>query len=305
MKFIYSSKDALIIIGIVSALIFQSGCEDTTINPFEDTVRVFSIYGALDLSKNSNVIRVKKSTSFLLQDSISMEPFNVTFTDIENNSTVTLNPEIINFNGNFTFNFPIDYPIQADSRYEVTMTDSEGQQSSVIAKTPGISIPSVDTLGINNFGPLFFENTRCTTEHRFIYSNVKMREQIFMFSGVSYKGRTIWARTRTVDEPTRIANTDSLTALLSVRQLLLDHFPLNDERYVNINPRQWPVTVDCDELDSNEIQIRYFHFSEDWEALDGEDISTEFLSDSGAVENGNGFFGGMNTDEFSYHFLKN
>jgi hypothetical protein len=301
MKIIDSSR--VILLTIFTNLFIVSGCDDRTIDPFEDRVEVFSIYGALDLANTTNVIRVKRATTYLLQDSADIQPFEVTFTDLQNNSTIELDPEIINFNGNYTFNFPIDYPIQSDSRYQVVMTDSEGLQSVATARTPGVVTPSVDTLGINNFGPLFFDNTECTTEHEFIFSNVKEGEQIFMFSGVKHNGQLKWARTRTVDRPTRLANTDSLTALLSVRHLLFDHFPLNDERYVHVDPRFWPATVDCDELDSNEILIRYFHFSPDWEAINGEDISTDFLFESGVVENGIGFFGGMYTGEYSYHFL--
>ncbi len=297
------SRCSLLIICVLTLLIFQVGCDDRTIDPFEDRVEVFSIYGALDLANSINNVRVKRTSTFLLQDSAEIEPFEVLFTDLQNNSTVELNPEIINFNGNYTFNYPIDYPLQSDSRYQIVMTDSEGQQSKVIARMPGVAVPSVDTLGINNFGPLFFENTECTTEHEFVFSNVKEGEQIFMFSGIKHNGQLKWARTRTVDRPTRLANTDSLTALLSVRHLLFDHFPLNDERYVHVNPRFWPATVDCDELDSNEILIRYFHFSPDWEAINGEDISTDFLFDSGVVENGIGFLGGMYTGEYRYHFL--
>ena len=53
---------------------------------------------------------------------------------------------------------------------------------------------------------------------------------------------------------------------------------LSDGRFGSLNPRFWPPTVDCDELDNNEIQIRYLHFSSDWKGLDGDEITTFFYS---------------------------
>jgi hypothetical protein len=231
-----------------------------------------------------------------------MTPFEVLLNDIESNEEYQLSPEIVNFNGNYTFNYPINIPIKSNSSYKFTVTAPDGKQSIATANTPGFVIPSVDTLGINNSES---KNTECKTEHRFVFSNVKEDEQVFMFSGINYGNNTLWAKTATVDKPTRISNTDSLEALLSVRQLLFDHFPLSDEEFALVNPRFWPPTVDCDELDDNEIQIRYLHFSSDWKGLNGDEITTSFLFDSGAVKNGKGFIGGMNKGEFSYRFKIN
>ena len=298
-------KIKLSIVSLIAFSFFQQSCIETTINPFEDEVELFSIYGAIDLSNTSNIIRIKKLTEPLLQDVSSITPFDVLLSEIESDEEYQLTQEIVNFNGNYTFNYPINIPIKSNSSYKFTMIAPDGGESIAIANTPGIVIPSVDTLGTNNNGPFKFENTECTTEHEFIFSNVKEGEQLYMFSGVNYGDSTLWARTATVDKLTRIDNTDSLEALLSVRQLLFDHFPLSDDRFASLNPRIWPPTVDCDELDNNEIQIRYLHFSSDWKGLDGDEITTFFLFDSEAVKNGKGFIGGMNKGEFSYHFKIN
>ena len=64
---------------------------------------------------------------------------------------------ILNFNGNYTFNYPINIPIKSYSSYKFTMIAPDGGESIAIANTPGIVIPSVDTLGTNNNGPLKLE----------------------------------------------------------------------------------------------------------------------------------------------------
>lgn len=279
-----------------------SGCEETTINPFEERTDVFSIYGVLDLSNATNVVRIKKVTAPLLEDSTNVGGFDVVFSDLQSDVSIELEPEVINFNGNYTLNYPIDYPIQPYGQYKIMMVDVDGTQATALARTPGIAVPSVDTLGIDNFGPLSGGNTECNTEHNFVFANVNEDEDIVMFSGIRFEGRTLWARTGTVDKLKRVANTDTLTARLSVRQLLFDHFPLNNQDYVNVNPRFWPSTVNCRQLDSNEILIRYFHFSEDWDVFGGDEINSIDLFESGVIENGNGFFGGMNTGYFKYRF---
>ncbi|MCR9132450.1 MAG: DUF4249 domain-containing protein [bacterium] len=277
-------------------------CDNRAVDPFEEREDNYSMYGALNLSDTVHVVRVKNTQTYLLQDSTSLEPIEVEFEDISAGTQSRLDPMVINFNGNYTLNFPIRKQLVPEASYRITARGPDGKSSTAIVTTPGITIPSVDTLGINNDTGFGEPDTECRTEHEFVFANVKEGEQIFMFSGFDYNGRKIWARTRTVDKPTRIANTDSLTARLSIRHFLFDHFPLNDERFVHVNPRFWPATVDCDELNSNEITIRYYHLSSDWEFLDGEDVSTDNLFESGSVENGIGFIGGMNSGEFSYHF---
>ena len=61
-------KIKLTIISLIAISFFKLGCADTTINPFEDEVELFSIYGAIDLSNSSNVIRIKRLKEPLLQD---------------------------------------------------------------------------------------------------------------------------------------------------------------------------------------------------------------------------------------------
>ncbi|MBO6794955.1 MAG: DUF4249 family protein [Balneolaceae bacterium] len=283
-------------------VLFNTGCENRAIDPFEDRTDVFSIYGALNMQDSVNTVRVKNTQTYLLQDSADIKPMTLSFENMESGNTDVLDPMIINFNGNYTYNYPIREDLKPEQKYKITVTDPDGKRSTAVATMPGITIPAVDTLGINNDTGFGEPDTECFTEHTFLFTNVKEDEQIFMFSGIEYNGRKIWARTRTVDAPTRIANTDTLSALLSVKHLIFDHFPLSDERYVHVNPRYWPSTVHCRELDSNEITIRYFHLSADWKFLDGEDISTDNLFDSGVVDNGIGFFGGMNSGEYSYHF---
>lgn len=296
-------KTTTIQICIISIIaLFTVHCEYRAVDPFEEREDNFSIYGALDLNDSVHTVRVKNTQTYLLQDSASLEPIVLEFEDQDAGTKKVLEPIVVNFNGNYTLNYPITQKLEPRKSYKITARGPDGKTSSAVATLPGIAIPSADTLGINNDTGFGEPDTECRTEHEFIFSNVKEGEQVFMFSGVVYNGRRIWARTRTVDQPTRIADTDSLTALLSVRHFLFDHFPLSDERFVHVNPRFWPATVDCDELDSNEIIIRYYHLSADWQFLDGEDVSTDNLFESGSVENGIGFLGGMNSGEFSYRF---
>ncbi|MBO6795164.1 MAG: hypothetical protein JJ895_14740 [Balneolaceae bacterium] len=260
-------------------------CErDRVINPFEDNIGTYSAYGALDVDKDLNSIRIRNvSNPFLVDSIVGYEDVSVFFSDFSTNTEVQLQDTIINFNGNYTYNYLIREDLQPASQYGITIRFDGDQESKATFTTPGLSF--ADTTPDKSSG--------CFQLMRISFKNIKRPEYVRAEVGVIYQGEERWAEIKTVDQIDYVEGRDEMEVKLTVTNLLVDIFPPPPEATINIPPRLWLPTVRCQELDVYTLFIRYIHFGPEWEIFRGTDFLDLTFIDSETIENGLGFIGAI------------
>ena len=273
---------SLIIIGVITAC-------DRAVEPFEEDQGVYSVYGALEVGKSQNIIRVRNLTDpFFSSDSSGNIDATVIFTDLETGEATQLRDSLVKFSGNLTHNFILEENLELDKQYQLTVERSDGISVSSIATTPSLTR--------HNYQPEV--SILCETRIRFRYYNVDPPEQVQMEIGAIYQVEVHWAIMDLVGDIEYNNGIDAMEVYMSPRNLLVEIFtlPLPDNPY--FDPYRLMPTVSCDELDTDEIFIRYYHYGEEWSTgkpFEFGQIDTE----SGDVDNGLGFFGAYRVETFT------
>ncbi len=287
---LFPSYFSIVLLVAVSAI----SCE-RVINPFESSQGTYSVYGALDVDDDQHRIRVRNvSIPFLSDSALGYDDISVFF-EYPDNRTVQLEDTVINFNGNYTYNYLIDGRLEPNSEYSVKLRFDDNEEATSIISTPRVSF--VDTTPDQSNG--------CDLEMRIFFQNVDEPEFVIAEVGVQYDGKANWATIGTVDKIEHVPNSDRMEVKLSITNLLVDIFPPPPEATIGIPPRFWRPTVSCTELDQQTIFLRYIHFGKEWEEFrDTEFLDLQFV-DSDDVENGIGFVGAIRRGETSFDFSLN
>lgn len=279
----------LLLLGVV----WLSCGRDRVINPFEDTVGTYSAYGALDIDKPVNSIRIRNvSTPFLIDSVTGYEDVNVFFTDFSTNTETQLADTIINFNGNYTYNYLLREDLQPSSQYGIKIVYNDGNESTTTVNTPAVTIADTTPDKASN----------CRLNMRISFKNVKRPEFINAEVGVLYQGSMQWAPIQTIQTPEFLDGKDEMELQLTVTNLLVDIFPPPPEATIGIPPRFWLPTVSCDELDEYKMYIRYIHFGPEWEQFRGTEFLADMFVDSETIENGIGFIGAIRSGTLEFIF---
>lgn len=275
----------LLSLTLIGALFFAC---DRSINPFEDEQGVFSVYGALDVGKNRNIVRVRNlKEPFSSETSFPLDA-TVSFTDLETGTVTQLRDTVVNFEVGKTHNFILDEQLDLKSGYQITVERSDGASVTTTATTPGLTDA--------DFFPKIFIS--CETKINIRFGNVEPTELVQMEIGAVYENEIHWGVMDLVGELEYDPQLEIMRVVLSPRNLLVEVFTpvLPDNPY--FDPLMLFPTVSCSELDTHEIFIRYTHFGPEWSAarpFNNGPIDIE----SGDVENGLGFFGAYRVDTFS------
>ena len=164
----------------MTLLYFLTGSCERAIDPFEENLPTYSIYGAIDIDKEVNNIRVRDISTPLLADStMGLDNLSVFFGLLESNDQVELTDTVINFNGNFTNNFLLEGPLEPATEYELALNSSLVEDAKVILTTPGITIT----------GNTPETSVGCNDDIRIYFENVKKPEFVNVEVGVVYQGR--------------------------------------------------------------------------------------------------------------------
>lgn len=282
------TNNPLIYLLLLVVLTGFSACE-RSVNPFEDNQGIFSIYGALEVGEEQNIIRVRNLLEPFQADSSFPFDATVTFTDLQSGTTTQLRDTVVTYEVGQTHNFILEEELELDSQYQITVERSDGEQVTSIATTPGLTEVS--------FAP--FQFITCETQIDFRFHNVKQSELVQMEIGATYQGDVHWAEMDLVGDIEYDPQLEVHRVEMSPRNLLVEVFTpvLPDNPYYD--PYTLFPTVGCDELDNNTIMIRYKHFGPEWQT--GRPIEDgEIDTDSGVIENGLGFFGAYRMDTFSF-----
>lgn len=265
-------------------------CE-RSVDPFEDNQGIYSVYGALEVGEDQNIIRVRNLLEPFGTDSSFTFDASVTFTDLQSGETTQLRDTVVSYEVGRTHNFILEQGLELDSQYKITVERSDGEQATSIATTPGLTEAT--------YAPGQF--IKCETEIDFRFYNVKQSELVQMEIGATYQGDVHWAEMDLVGEIEYDPQLEVHRVQMSPRNLLVEVFTpvLPDNPYYD--PYTLFPTIGCHELDNNTIQIRYKHFGPEWQT--GRPIEEgEIDTDSGLIENGLGFFGAYRVDSFSFNF---
>lgn len=279
----------------VSLIFLLVGCDtNPTIDAFENIVGTYSIYGAIELNKENNSIRIKDVlVPFFTDSSEFNKNLTVNLIELETGNAISLRDTIVNYEGNFTQNYVIEELIQPSKSYAFSIIDHERDE--IISST--FSMPAQSSHSINHEVV-----PDCEEPIRFTWSNVLENENIIVEAGILYEGAELWKQIEIINTPKFVLGKDEMEMEISFRQILVDFFPppSRGEGSTNIPLDFWRPTVNCFELDTNIVQIRYTHLSEDWKNLDGKSHTIFELIDSEEIENGIGFLGGFKRSEFSF-----
>lgn len=130
-----------VFLGVVTMLY---GC-DNTIEPFDEETGLFSIYGYLSLSEETNVIRIRDLNTPLLRDPTRELDAKASLENLDDGTTEQLERSRLEFDGIYVHNFEVTMPVEPETEYQLTVERSDGVQATSTATTP--------TLGEVTYGP--------------------------------------------------------------------------------------------------------------------------------------------------------
>lgn len=277
---------------LLSALLFivVTNC-DNTIDPFENELGTFSMYGALDTALDTNVVRIKYIDTPFLTPEEALRPIEATLEDIESGVIIPLEEKRVNFRGQITRNFTFAEDLLENKEYRLQVSDNNGKTSESVIRMPG-----------QTQEPTIFPPVNCTGERIILkFQNVKPDEYLRVEAGFHLNGGTIWAELKTVDQFEAVPGEDAVSATYTVNNMLIEAFPpISDDILANVPPRFWFPDVGCADLDDLQIQIRYIHFGPDWVSIRDSNQKDIDYFESGEIENGAGIVGGIRRGLFSF-----
>lgn len=272
-----------------------SGCDERSISPLEESSGTYSVYGALSIDQTPNYIRIRDLTVPFLSDSARTLDAEVTFEDLQEGTTTTLRDSVVNFGGNYTHNFIVDQQLEPDRSYQLTVERSDGTTVTSMATTPEITEVVLSETPRPNGDVVL----GCTVQMTFSYRNVVEPESIRMEVGFQYQGQVHWAEVGKVAQLEHKEGADEMFVRMSPRNLLVEVFPPPGIDNPSINPRFLSPTVNCNQLDTNMVRIRYDHFGPEWDNINRERGPINPL-ESMDVEGGLGFLGAFRSGSFNF-----
>lgn len=275
-------------LGIFALIIVMTGCDNRSISPLEESSGTFSIYGALSTNKNINYIRVKDLTVPFLSDSARNIDADVTFEDLQQGTSTTLEDTVVNLSGDFVHNFIVEQQLQPDGEYRLTVERSDGTTVTTKATAPGVA----NVVLSDNDVP-------CTTPMTTRFQNVIKPEYVRLEVGATYQGSVHWADVGKVAQVQYNSAGDEMVITMTPRNYLVEIFPPGQIDNPAIDPRVLSPTVACDELDNNTIMIRYIHYGPEWDLIRPERGPFD-PTESPDVDNGLGFLGAYSRGNYSF-----
>lgn len=272
---------------IILCLIFLSACKQETINPIDVDAGIYSFYGALEVGKTPNYVRVRNLNEPFLADSDFFDG-TVTLENLDTGTVSVLRDTVVAFGQNFTHNFVIEDDILHDTAYLIKAERDDGFTSESIANTPKITevtlIPD--------------SSIACSTDIDFIFGNVVSPERIDMRISVEYNGQPHSGKLDVfIAQLNPIVESDEVRIRLSPHNLLVEVFTpiLPDNPF--FDPYRLNPTVGCGQLDTSDIEITIIHYGPEWSI--GSPLRGPINTESGVVENGLGFFGAYSQQTFT------
>ena len=122
------------------AVALLSGCE-ANLDPIDRDAGLYGIYGALDLNKQTNYIRVKDLNAELTGEATDTIDATVTLENLETGLVDTLPSTRLEFEDIYLHNFIVNGTISPDTPYRVTAERSDGARTTIETLTPTRPVP--------------------------------------------------------------------------------------------------------------------------------------------------------------------
>lgn len=196
------------------------GCDDRTINPYEDEEGVFSIYGAMDVDENRHVIRVRNLLEPFQASADMPIDATVTFTNLSSGESIELQDTVIFFSENKVHNYILHGGLELDTKYQLTVERSDGITAQSMATTPGLTVPIFHPKDSPNDTLIF-----CQTPLDIYFKNAPPPEYLRVDVGVQYQNDTHWAKMEIVGNLRYDTVLDAYYVLMAPRNLLVEVFP--------------------------------------------------------------------------------
>lgn len=292
----YSSLNTVLGSALLLVILLVYGCDERSISPLEESSGTYSVYGALSIDQTPNFVRVRDVTVPFLSDSAQTLDATVIFEDLQEGTSTILEDSVVNFGGNYTHNFIVEQQLEPDRSYRLTVERSDGTTVTSTATTPAITEVELSEPP----GPDGEVMVGCTIQMTFNYKNVVEPERIRMEVGFQYQGEVHWAEVEKVAQLEHRDDSDVMFVRMSPRNLLVEVFPPPGIDNPALDPRFLSPTVNCGQLDTNRVRIRYDHFGTEWDNIDRSRGPLNPL-ESLDVEGGLGFLGAYRSGSFDFY----
>lgn len=123
----------IILLSAVSYFFYS--CDDM-LEPVDKETGIYSIHGALDLNKTTNVVRVRDLNVPFTSEATQEIDAQVLFENIDSGMQELLDYELLFESGVFHHNFKISGAIEPNTNYKITVTRSDGESITVSTITP-------------------------------------------------------------------------------------------------------------------------------------------------------------------------
>lgn len=255
----------------VFSLLVLGGC-DNSLDPIQEDVGLFSVYGYISPTNDHQLIRVRDLNDPLVRDSTRTLTATVTLENLETGRTETLTDSIVTFQGIFTHNFQPRQDIQHGVTYRLSVQRTDGRSVQTTATTP-----EVTTVDLKPAGPV-----ECVEQVEIFFRNVTDQRLVRVSVGFAWRNHLTWVD---LDVPT-IGDTGTPYNAFNPATILEGVFPERFQDTLGQDPANF-----CGALDDDKFRIAYTHFGPDWPT---DRVLTDPLESN--VENGLGIFGGLRRD---------
>lgn len=143
-------------IGVVLVSVFSltiNSC-DSTLEPVDKDTGIYAVYGALDLNKTTNIVRVRDLNVPFTSDATQELDARVVFENTDSGMQEVLDYELLFESGVYHHNFMIPGSIQPNTNYLVTATRSDGESVTVNTLTPTKPNPVAQPLNEQCYTPV-------------------------------------------------------------------------------------------------------------------------------------------------------
>lgn len=254
-------------LSFIILMIQLHGCNNT-IDPFEESEALLSIYGGFNMSETRHMIRVGDVNQPLRADSTRELDAQVSLEIPEDGEVFELSGKRSAYEELYVHNFPIDLEIEPGKTYKIEAQRSDRKTVSSTAKAPQITDAYATPRGEN-----------CETEIEVDFPEALHSRRIEAEVGFTYEYDTFWVPL----EP-ELNDEDEVVARFTPQEVIDEIFPENPPcpEGIHDEPR-----IQCRDFDDDYMQISFKHFGPDWDDYDTPINPLE----SADVKDGLGFFG--------------
>lgn len=247
---------------IVSTLFLGMQACDTGIDGLNEEKGIYSIYGYLDMKKDTNFVRVKNLNTPLTATSSDSIDAKVTLKNLVTGNTSILKDSVIDFDGVKTHNFMTTMNLQPDTEYQLKVQRSDGRSLSATASTPYLANRELKP-----------SNPVCEGPTELVFEPVRDKFALDLKISFLYEGQRYW-----VNANNRLEEKgDGVVASFWFENIVKAPFS--------------PELVFCNELSSDIFTIQYYHY--------GPDLFEDNVSDSINIPGGAGRFGAFYKESFT------